>query len=46
MAEPGRSLYRRHGFGDLIRPERWMERPARVGANGAAGSPGARRSAE
>src|SRR5262245_58721381 len=28
MATPGRSLYRRHGFGDLRRPERWMERPA------------------
>lgn len=28
MAAPGRSLYRRHGFGDLLRPERWMERPA------------------
>ena len=28
MAEPGRSLYRRHGYGDLLRPERWMERPA------------------
>jgi len=28
MAHPGRSLYRRHGFGDLLRPERWMERPA------------------
>jgi GNAT superfamily N-acetyltransferase len=28
MANPGRSLYRRHGFGDLLRPERWMERPA------------------
>jgi GNAT superfamily N-acetyltransferase len=27
MAEPGRSLYRRHGFGDLLRPERWLERP-------------------
>jgi GNAT superfamily N-acetyltransferase len=27
MAEPGRSLYRRHGYGDLNRPERWMERP-------------------
>ncbi|HEX6934187.1 MAG TPA: GNAT family N-acetyltransferase [Streptosporangiaceae bacterium] len=29
MANPGRSLYRRHGFGDLLKPERWMERPAR-----------------
>ena len=28
MAEPGRSLYRRHGYGDLVRAERWMERPA------------------
>jgi hypothetical protein len=28
MANPGRSLYRRHGFGDLLKPERWMERPA------------------
>jgi GNAT superfamily N-acetyltransferase len=28
MAEPGRSLYRRHGYGDLIRAQRWMERPA------------------
>jgi GNAT superfamily N-acetyltransferase len=27
MAEPGRSLYRRHGFGDLLRAERWLERP-------------------
>jgi GNAT superfamily N-acetyltransferase len=27
MATPGRSLYRRHGFGHLLRPERWMERP-------------------
>ena len=30
MATPGRSLYRRNGFGDLLKPERWMERPARV----------------
>jgi GNAT superfamily N-acetyltransferase len=29
MAQPGRSLYRRHGFADLRKPERWMERPAR-----------------
>lgn len=29
MAEPGRSIYRRHGFGDLTRTERWMERPGR-----------------
>ena len=28
MAVPGRSIYRRHGFGDLLSPERWMERPA------------------
>jgi len=28
MAHPGRSLYRRYGFGDLLQPERWMERPA------------------
>ena len=28
MAEPGRSLYRRLGFGDLVSPGRWMERPA------------------
>jgi len=28
MAEPGRSIYRRHGYGDLMRAERWMERPA------------------
>jgi GNAT superfamily N-acetyltransferase len=27
MAEPGRSLYRRFGFGDLAKTERWMERP-------------------
>jgi hypothetical protein len=27
MAEPGRSLYRSLGFGILISPERWMERP-------------------
>lgn len=29
MAEPGRTIYRRHGYGDLLRAERWMERPAR-----------------
>ena len=29
MAEPGRTIYRRHGYGDLTRAERWMERPAR-----------------
>ncbi len=43
MAHPGRSLYRRHGFGDLLRPERWMERPAPRGAAtsaDAAGRPG------
>lgn len=28
MAVPARSLYQRLGFGGLIRPERWMERPA------------------
>jgi GNAT superfamily N-acetyltransferase len=28
LAEPGRSLYRRHGYAGLVRPERWMERPA------------------
>jgi GNAT superfamily N-acetyltransferase len=27
MAEPGRTLYRRLGFGPLARTERWMERP-------------------
>jgi GNAT superfamily N-acetyltransferase len=27
MAHPGRTLYRRYGFGDLHSPERWMERP-------------------
>jgi GNAT superfamily N-acetyltransferase len=27
MAEPGRSLYRRLGFGGLLSLERWMERP-------------------
>ncbi|HEY2075109.1 MAG TPA: GNAT family N-acetyltransferase [Streptosporangiaceae bacterium] len=30
MAEPGRTIYRRHGYGDLLRAERWMERPAPV----------------
>ena len=30
MAEPGRSIYRRHGYGPLLRPERWMERPGQV----------------
>ena len=32
MAEPGRSLYRRYGYGDLRKPERWMERPASSGS--------------
>jgi GNAT superfamily N-acetyltransferase len=27
MAEPGRSMYRRLGFGAVVSPERWMERP-------------------
>jgi GNAT superfamily N-acetyltransferase len=27
MAEPGRTIYRRFGYGDLLQPERWMERP-------------------
>jgi GNAT superfamily N-acetyltransferase len=27
MAEPERSIYRRLGFGVLVSPERWMERP-------------------
>ncbi len=27
MAEPGRTIYRRFGYGDLLRTERWMERP-------------------
>ncbi len=27
MAEPGRTIYRRLGYGDLLSPERWMERP-------------------
>jgi GNAT superfamily N-acetyltransferase len=31
MARPGRTLYRRHGFGDLVSVDRWMERPARSG---------------
>lgn len=30
-AMPGRSLYRRHGFGELASPERWMERPPSPG---------------
>lgn len=30
MAAPERSLYRRLGFGELISPERWMERPSSV----------------
>jgi GNAT superfamily N-acetyltransferase len=38
MATPGRSLYRRHGFGDLRNRERWMERPAPpTAADGALG---------
>jgi GNAT superfamily N-acetyltransferase len=36
MATPGRSLYRRHGFADLRRPERWLERPAPENAADAA----------
>ncbi len=40
MAEPGRSLYRRLGFGGLVAPERWMERPAGGGAAGRGGSNG------
>ena len=28
MAEPGRTIYRRHGYGNLVRAQRWMERPA------------------
>lgn len=28
MANPGRTLYQRHGFGELLKAERWMERPA------------------
>jgi GNAT superfamily N-acetyltransferase len=31
MAAPERSLYWRLGFGRLVRPERWMERPASAG---------------
>ena len=27
MAEPGRTLYRRLGYGDLAKTERWLERP-------------------
>jgi hypothetical protein len=30
MAEPGRSIYRRQGFAELLKPERWMERPGQV----------------
>jgi GNAT superfamily N-acetyltransferase len=30
MAAPERSLYRRLGFGELIRPERWMERASGI----------------
>jgi GNAT superfamily N-acetyltransferase len=29
MAEPGRSLYRRFGYSDLARADRWMERSGR-----------------
>jgi GNAT superfamily N-acetyltransferase len=32
-ATPGRSLYRRHGFGELVNPERWMERPGAEAAS-------------
>jgi GNAT superfamily N-acetyltransferase len=28
--QPGRSLYRRHGYGELASPERWMERPRKA----------------
>jgi GNAT superfamily N-acetyltransferase len=31
MAAPARSLYQRLGFGALIKPERWMERPPSPG---------------
>lgn len=31
MARPGRTLYRRYGFGELISADRWMERPAKPG---------------
>ena len=30
MAEPGRGIYRRQGFAELLKPERWMERPGQV----------------
>jgi GNAT superfamily N-acetyltransferase len=39
MAHPGRSLYRRHGFGELLKPERWMERPAPAAASPATKRP-------
>jgi GNAT superfamily N-acetyltransferase len=26
--QPGRSLYRRHGYDELASPDRWMERPS------------------
>jgi len=49
MAAPERSLYRRLGFGGLIRPERWMERgpfmpdgSQRWSASGAGQRPSAR----
>jgi GNAT superfamily N-acetyltransferase len=31
MAEPGRTIYRRVGYSDLSRAERWMERPGSAG---------------
>ena len=34
MAEPGRTIYRRLGFGDLARTERWMERAESLTASG------------
>jgi GNAT superfamily N-acetyltransferase len=30
--QPGRSLYRRHGYDELPTPERWMERPRKGNA--------------
>jgi len=36
---PGRTLYRRHGYGELANPERWMERPAAKAAGTPAGQP-------
>jgi len=35
---PGRTLYRRHGYGDLTSPERWMERPPRRTGDPGAGA--------